>query len=87
MRVRTICIGIGNLTVNKADMVPLKDAHRAHIPAESDHQAILIQYSDSCGRREMPGMEIYIQLSNIFGGDKRKREFMEAFVEKLTFKL
>lgn len=50
MKVKTICIGIGNLTVNKADIVPLKDAHRAQIPAESDHQAILIQYSDCCGR-------------------------------------
>lgn len=34
-------------------MVPLKDAHRAHIPAESDHKAILIQYSDCCGSGKM----------------------------------
>lgn len=32
-------------------------------------------------------METYVQLSNIFGENRRKGEFVEGFFEKLTFKL
>ena len=73
--------------VSKADTVLLNDPHRTHAPAWSDHQAGRVHRSGWGARGMWGGMEMCVpSSSNTFGGDRRRREFREGFIDEMTFK-